>query len=344
MAHVLLRVDRDGRIVEDVVCFSCNASLKGTGAGGLCPGCGANVALSLLGRAVALLDERDRIDEPVLCLTCGHILRGVDPMGECPECRTPVGPALEMNLLRYANAGWLKKVADGLMLYLIAILAAVAMGFASAGVAFVLQGNPALRTLINLVVTALTCVLLTIAIWWVTAADPDAPPAHVKRVGANLARYLIIPQYLITLPGMYLAAIAADPADQLRASLLQMPAAALGVVVTAGVLLHLRGLARRIMDEKLERWALIILWISVISSGVAVAGGVVSMLSMLASGASPSTGNMPQSGPALIGLIVGGLAGCAGGLVSLIAMVWQIVLVVQLRRGFAAALRSVLPR
>lgn len=344
MAHVVLRVDRDGHILEDVPCSSCNASLKGAGAGGLCPACGANIAVSLIGRAVVLLNEGGRIDEPVRCTACGHILRGVDPQGECPECRTPVGPALESNLLRYAGATWVKKVADGLMLYLIALLFTVAMGFANAGVAFALRSDPALRALIGLAVSAVTCVFLTIAIWWVTAADPDTPPAHQKRLGANLARYLIIPQYVLTLPGMYLASIAASPEEEMRADLVQMPAGALGILVGVGVLLHFAVLARRVVDEKLERWARVILWISVIGSSVALVGGVVSMASMLASGASPGSGNLPQSGPALIGLIGGGLAGCTGGLASLIAMIWQIVLIVQLRRAFAAAVRSALTR
>ncbi len=337
MAHILLRVDRDGRILEDVPCSSCNASLKGAGAGGLCPACGANIAVSLLGRAAVALDDAGRIDEPVRCSMCGHILRGIDPHGECPECRAPVGPTLEMNLLRYANAAWVKKVADGLMLYLIALLVTIAMGLANAGIAFALRGDPALRTIIGLTVSAVTCVFLTIAIWWLTAADPDTPPAHQKRLGANLARYLIIPQYLLTLPGAYFASVAATPAEELRAGLVQMPAGAIGILVGVGVLLHLIVLTQRVVDEKLERWARIILWINVIGSSLALAGGVVSMISMLASGASPAAGNMPQSGPALIGLIVGGFAGCTGLLGTLIATVWQIVLIVCLRRYYSSA-------
>lgn len=344
MAYEMLQVDESGRILEDVSCSGCDASLEGENAGGVCPNCGEPIALSLVGRAVAHLDRDGRVTDLVACLTCGYGLRGIEGSGVCPECHTPVGPSLEFNLLRYADASWVKRVADGLLLYFLGLLLAIGMGIGNMVLGIIFQNDPAIRAIIGLAVTIVLGVFLSIAVWWTTAPDPDVHLPVQKRLGANLARLFIIPQYVLTLPGLYYAAVATSPAGQLTAGLIQMPVALIGVVVAAGLMLHFAQLAKRVVDEKLERWARIILWLNVVGSIVGVIGGSIAMASMLAAGGAPGTPGVTVSGGAMVGLAVGGLAGCAGGLVGIVATIWQLILVYQLRRYFArgakAAVRS----
>lgn len=342
MAHVLLQVDHEGRILDDVPCSACDMSLKGENAGGYCPNCGGVIALSLLGRAVAHVDRSGQIDEPVCCQTCGHALVGVEPDGVCPECHIPVGPTLETNLLRYANARWVKGVSDGLMLYFISMALNLLLTIGNAVFGMVMKNDPGLRVIVGITVTLVMGIFSTIAIWWVTSPDPDTPLPLQKRGGANLARLLVIPLYVLSVPGVYFTSAATTQAAQMQASLISMPIGLLMVAVSAGLLLHFGQLARRVVDEKLERWSRIVLWLTVIGSITAIVGGSIAMASMLAAGITPGVAGAPApSGAAMVGLAVGGCSGCTGGITNLVALVWMIVLIFSLRQHFARAVKLI---
>jgi len=342
MAHELLQIDVDGRILEDVPCSSCNAPLKGENAGGYCSNCGAVNALSLLGRAGVHTDAQGKIAEPVVCLNCAYPLIGVDPTGVCPECHSPVGPALEASLLRYGNPRWLKKVNDGLLLYFIAMMVAIGLAFGNMGLGIALKNDPALRTIIGMSTTLVMGIFMIIAVWWVTAPDPDTPLPLQKRGGANLARLLIVPQFALSLPSIYFTNAATTPAGQMQAGLISMPIQLIGLLVSVGIVLHLIQLARRAVDEKLERWGKIILWLSIGGTLLAILGGSIVMASMLASGMTAGGGGAgggatAPSGSAILGLAVGGFGGCIGSLIALVAMIWLAVLIFKLRAHYGMA-------
>ncbi len=340
MAHVLLHVDHEGQILDDVPCSTCDMPLKGANAGGYCPNCGAVIALSLLGRAVTHLDGQGKIAEPVACATCGYPLIGVDPAGACPECHGPVGPALEMDLLRYANPRWLKGVSDGLMLYFISMILNLLLTIGNAVFGIIWKNDPGLRTIVGISVTVVMGIFSTIAIWWVTSPDPDTPLPLQKRAGANLARLLVIPQFALALPGIYFTNAASTPTGQMQAGLISLSIGLIGLAVSAGMLLHFGQLARRAVDERLERWARIILWLSVGGMLVGMIGGAVAMASLVASGmATPggAPGATSPSGGAFIGMFAGGLTACSGALAGLVGLVWLIVFIFSLRTHFARA-------
>jgi len=345
VAYEPLQVDREGRILDDVPCSGCDHSLKGIVAGALCPDCGETIALSTLGRAVCRADSNGRIDEPVACTTCHHILRGIDPNGVCPECQMPVGPSLEANLLRYSNRHWVKKVADGLLLYVIALGLSVLLGIIGAILMRVLQTNPALVAIIMITISVVSGAFLTLALWWVTSPDPDTPITAQKRLGANLARYSIIPQFICSAGVGALAQVTAGSQNQVLVGLLQIPVGILGMIVAIGMLLHFRQLALRVIDEKLAQWARTILGLNVGGTILAMIGlSVIYGAALLNGGAMPTAGGPPPSGPMLVGMIVGGAAGCVGGLISLTATIWMIVLIFKLRGYFAPAAKAAAER
>lgn len=328
MAHLTLEVDRDGMIVEAVPCAACNTPLQGERASGLCPGCGDPVAHSLLGRAVARLDGSGQVAEPVMCDTCGYVLQGVAPDGACPECHAPVGASLEGNLLRYADRGWLKKVRDGLMLYVVGIGVAILMSVSSMVIGMAIP-DPAIKVVAGIAAMLVMGGFLVPAIWFVTAPDPDIDLSLQRRGGANLARVLVIPQFVLAVPGAYLSGIASTPTAQINAALIQLPLSVIGMLVTIGTLLHFKELARRVVDEKLVSWSWTILWLYVASTALAIIGGAL----LLVVGA--TAGN--AGGGAMVVTGFGALLACAGGLVSLVTLVWMIILIFRLRSYFARA-------
>ncbi len=68
------------------------------------------------------LDSRGHIDQPVSCARCGYELRGLNPRGACPECGRMIIRSIRGNLLRYADADWVKMLRDGVLAVLIGTL------------------------------------------------------------------------------------------------------------------------------------------------------------------------------------------------------------------------------
>ncbi|MCC6906989.1 MAG: hypothetical protein IT430_03520 [Phycisphaerales bacterium] len=339
MAYETLHVDREGRIIDELPCSACGHSLRGQSAGAACPGCGETIALSTLGRAVCRVDERGLLDESLRCSTCGYDLRGIDPAGACPECHVPVGQSLEGNLLRYGDPRWTKKVADGLVLYVIALALAISLGVGAAALRFAIK-DAAVIALVTVTTTVVSGVFTALALWWITAPDPDTPIPAQQRFGANLARLLVIPQVLATAGLGAFTAFTNPQQGQALAMLLQLPVMVLGALVGVGLLLHLRELARRVVDETLANWARTILWLTVIGTLAAMLGlGVMASTSLATGQPMPAPGQTP-SGPMLIGLGAGAIGGCIGGLLNIIAMIWTIVLLFKLRAYFTAAARA----
>ena len=64
-------------------------------------------------------DGRVCVDAP--CLNCGYNLRTLLTTGLCPECGQPVMPSLRGDLLRFAPPRWVRGLARGTLLILIAM-------------------------------------------------------------------------------------------------------------------------------------------------------------------------------------------------------------------------------
>ncbi len=62
-----------------------------------------------------------RLTQDFSCVACGYNLRTQPAAGVCPECATPVQRSLERNLLRFASPDWVRTLAWGTLLLLIAL-------------------------------------------------------------------------------------------------------------------------------------------------------------------------------------------------------------------------------
>lgn len=339
MAYEILHVDREGRIIDELPCSACGHSLRGQSAGAACPGCGETIALSTLGRAVCRVDERGLLDESLRCSTCGYDLRGIDPAGACPECHVPVGQSLEGNLLRYGDPRWTKKVADGLVLYVIALVLAIVLGIGAALLRIFIQ-DAAVIALVTIVAQVVSGVFSIIALWWATAPDPDTPLTAQNRMGANIVRLCVVPAIVGGAAVGAASPFATSQQGQLIAMMFQVPVGLLNLAVAIGLLLHLGELARRVVDEKLASWARTILWLNVIGAVLGIGALIIIFSASLATGLPlPSPGQQPAG--AMLGAgIASGAIGCLGILLTIIATIWIIVLLFKLRRYFTAASRA----
>ncbi len=336
VAYEPLHVDRDGHILEDIPCSGCNRSLKGAVASGWCPDCGETIALSVVGRAVCRLDDQGRLLESLRCSSCGYDLRGIDPASACPECHVPVGQSLEGNLLRYGDYHWIKKVGDGLLLYIVALAIAVALGI-GAGVLRIFIKDPAVVSLVTMATSVISGLFMIVAIWWITAPDPHTPITAQQRRGANMARLLIIPQVIAAGALGVLGAFATSSQGQVLVMLFQVPIIILAVFVGVGLLMHMREMARRVVDDKLANWARTIIFLTIIGNGLLMLSmGAIAGTALVTGSPMPAPGQQPASGM-LLASIAGGLGSCTGGLIGLIATIWMIVLIFKLRKYFTSA-------
>ncbi len=60
--------------------------------------------------------ESNQLNEDILCVSCAYNLRGLREDGKCPECGIPIERSLWGDLLRYADACWLRRLRLGLLL------------------------------------------------------------------------------------------------------------------------------------------------------------------------------------------------------------------------------------
>jgi len=126
----------------------------------------------------------DFITEDLACKHCGHNLRTLSTAAVCPECGTPVEYALHGYFLKYASPRWLRRVARGPLLLIIAtglvalgtigaagwaIVVALSGGFTpGAPVGFDMRQMIALATLAYLP----TDVLVVVGILFLTTSNP----------------------------------------------------------------------------------------------------------------------------------------------------------------------------
>lgn len=184
------------------------------------------------------LDDEHRIAEDVDCRRCGYNLRGLEIETVCPECRTAVGWSVKGDLLKYANPNWVETLARGTDWLVGAVVLMVfqyCMPFGGAGIEWLLS-------IATVAVAGFGVFMLTLP---ERSGDFDATWSRPR-----LARVAISVALLCAL----------IPSGMLDNVGLRIPFAVwllsgiAGVTAFAFVALHLRDLARRIPDPKLERW------------------------------------------------------------------------------------------
>ncbi len=118
-----------------------------------------------------VLDDAGSIRVDLPCVKCSYNLRGLAPEGVCPECGAGVGGTLDLHLLRFAPAAWVKNLASvpG------AFMASFLMGIQAGALSF---GHPVRGFIWEL----LSDFVLLSAIWLLTAPEPgEAPKGNIRR-------------------------------------------------------------------------------------------------------------------------------------------------------------------
>ncbi len=126
----------------------------------------------------------DFITEDLACKHCGHNLRTLSTDAVCPECGTPIDYTLRGYYLKHSASAWLRRVARGPLLLIIAtgliVLAAIGAAVWSVAAAFsggFTQGVPVgfdVRRMMALTVLAYIPpdILTIVGIVFLTTADP----------------------------------------------------------------------------------------------------------------------------------------------------------------------------
>ncbi len=107
------------------------------------------------------VDASGALAVEINCRQCGYNLRGLMPTGLCSECGAPISHSLRVDLLRYANPEWLRKVSTGVRIIVWMILIGFLGGIAS-------QFVRELAVIISLTMTAVG----VFGAWLLTEPEP----------------------------------------------------------------------------------------------------------------------------------------------------------------------------
>jgi hypothetical protein len=187
------------------------------------------------------------IDADIACRRCGYNLRGLVADGACPECFHPVRQSVRGNALEFSDPLWLRTLARGASL--------VRWGAMPPALCILLIGlwrNPPwwLLTLM-----ACSCAFVAFGLWKLTTPDPGVPDNARQALARRILRACTLT--MIVLPVGIPFASAWPTA--LMWSYVAMTVA-VGITCIVAFFRHLRDLARRLPDAKLERETRIVMW------------------------------------------------------------------------------------
>lgn len=131
-------------------------------------------------------DVAGRLVRDTGCLKCGYNLRGAKVEGACPECGLPVGRSVLGDRFRYADAGWIDSVCDGLSCLAVWLLCLPFVAWAG----FVLGDRTPM--LLDAALGAVFIALPLMGIWKLTAAEPGPVEAEAWLSVRRLARWSML--------------------------------------------------------------------------------------------------------------------------------------------------------
>lgn len=140
--------------------------------------------------------ETKQIDGDILCVSCAYNLRGLGEKGKCPECGIPIERSLWGDLLKYADASWLRRLRIGLLLMQICSVTVYAsMAFSVVTRMFwdTMNASPSIGFLNTLAMCAnIAAVFVGLCASWMFATrDPRQAKRKMSLDNPGLTRFLI---------------------------------------------------------------------------------------------------------------------------------------------------------
>jgi hypothetical protein len=205
--HTIL--DSAGCVAVDLACVSCRYNLRSLPVDGKCPECGHLVTETTAGY-LPTLDREGRVDGDLLCVNCGYNLRTMPATGVCPECAARVALSARGHYLHVAPPAWVKRLANGALLLMIAMICSIALpiiwaifSFVGALAAGAGQGisDGMLWLLGGLIIAAgVACLWLTVrGLLHLTAREPGQEFRGEGLSARRLVRYSLLAVAILTL-------------------------------------------------------------------------------------------------------------------------------------------------
>ncbi len=154
------------------------------------------VARGLAAPAVKL-DEAGLIAEDLPCRHCGYNLRTLSPAVQCPECGTSVGRSVHGDYLRYADPAWVRGLATGAMLLLVAIVLQVLLAGVITGLVMIQDRFPKWTIVLDIAINFMG----GIGFWLMTAADPGSTEILGRQSLRKTARIFLILWFCLAMSG-----------------------------------------------------------------------------------------------------------------------------------------------
>ena len=195
------------------------------------------------------LDAEGRIGIDIPCRKCSYNLRGLLPEARCPECNSAIGYSLQGDYLRFADPGWVEKLASGINWWIGGAIVAAVFGVISS-MAVSMRVMPILALLLQVIAP----IPMLIGYWRLTTPDPSGVGESEGVNARKLSRVALI------------AGAAFGPVQQLLQHctplffLISSIGMIMGLVGTFAIFVYVRRLALRIPDNKLARHCRILMW------------------------------------------------------------------------------------
>ncbi len=303
--HTIL--DPAGHVAVNLACVNCRYNLRTQPVDGKCPECGHPVTETTAGY-LPILDREGRVADDLSCVNCGYNLRTLSATGICPECAAQVARSARGHYLQHAPARWVKRLASGALMMIIAIAAAIALGVMMivAGIIIGTVGGqipPGLEDallILSCVFGAGVVSLVVIGLTRLTAPNPVSTFRKGGFTARRLVRWCALALPVLVLGGWFLSplpgvvGITPMPFFPGIHRILLLVAF---VILALALLRHIATLMHRIPRPGLVTFAKIEFWFFLVATLVYVSGvGFLMFASLRMVPAFPGGPNMPTSG------------------------------------------------